>query len=962
MGIKTQKALRLISKLILILIGAGLAGFAGYSVYKSITIKPQNIVVTNITEGSATITWTTNAPMKGVVYYAKEKKVFAGPLGIFGTKVGLDDRDVSLAQTDCVNAYNKKAKETKDANFGVDEIFDCNKIAVTQVGSYYTHSVTIKELDENTTYNFVIGDGVWSFEASVSNVKTFSTLDSIGEPMPVFGRVVGDDGTYSTDGLVYITFNDGSEGKDSLVYSSTTNDSGGWYLDASNVRDVDGNIMPLEITNDSFKMRGLLKNYGSSEEAEYILGYFNGAYPDILVKKNIVESISPFDKFIMGAYASGCDGLSGDAAKVCNACANCSTYLSKAQINAIASDKTGVNETLKDLAKKIGYGNAAKISAALNGEVVFEDISLTKNYGNINSLVGATAKSTNALKAEDDIENVNITYSSGQTRGFAQKVVTATCTNGLGGSCGGGAVGPDETPTQEFVGAAGGAQLNIEDSGSAEICNPYNNTCHDAKKDSDGVWVTKDNYCYDGDAGFVAPGSACSLSGGKCTYGRCVVSTHLSPAVQQAVTFTSNGDGTVNISCATTSCLEEDWTAGIQQILPTGAVATGGTIVSVPINPASDLMEARNNSNGNTVSTIQNLIEDNPSYRAMAYTQLKGAESCVETNCPNGFAAEVIENLCLLFDGSINTSNNQCVGFSAARGNGFNLVSKAYASEEASTIYLPDYGMYSFQLGNYTMSTSVSSGKTIYLFYIETNGQVGFQMPVDINNPTTAEDTVLNSNGYEISYIKESTAQQYEIQKGINIISFDFIPVSTDLGAYTAKDVVKQALDNGIELQYIATFEGGRWSSGYSCSSGTCTGENFTIVPGKGYLVYATMNGTLTIPGYKLNTSVPIAFSAGWNLIGVHGYTTAYTARSFIDSINKVQGLVANNVSWWPTAKSKYEGLQIENGTEYGLDFPISPNNGYFVKISSFVPSDTKCKSLVWNEGGSLNGTCGNTK
>jgi hypothetical protein len=118
----------------------------------------------------------------------------------------------------------------------------------------------------------------------------------------------------------------------------------------------------------------------------------------------------------------------------------------------------------------------------------------------------------------------------------------------------------------------------------------------------------------------------------------------------------------------------------------------------------------------------------------------------------------------------------------------------------------------------------------------------------------------------------------------------------------------------------------------------------------------------MTIPGYSLTSSVPVAFSAGWNLVGVHGYTTVYTARSFIDSVNSINGLTANNVSWWPTSKSKYEGLQVDNGVEYGLDFPINPINGYFIKISKFAPTDTKCKSLIWNAGGSLNGTCGNTK
>lgn len=200
------------------------------------------------------------------------------------------------------------------------------------------------------------------------------------------------------------------------------------------------------------------------------------------------------------------------------------------------------------------------------------------------------------------------------------------------------------------------------------------------------------------------------------------------------------------------------------------------------------------------------------------------------------------------------------------------------------------------------------------------------------------------------------------LKKGINIISFDFIATNADSKAYTASDVITQATKNNVNIQYITTFNGGRWSSGYSCSNETCTGANFTIVPGVGYLIYSTDDGTITIPGYNLSTPIPIAFSAGWNLVGVHGYTTAYTARTFLDSINGIEGLTADNVTWWPTSKGKYEGISLVNGTQYGTDFALSSTMGYFVRISKFVPTDTSCKSLIWNPGGSLNGTCGNTK
>lgn len=283
-------------------------------------------------------------------------------------------------------------------------------------------------------------------------------------------------------------------------------------------------------------------------------------------------------------------------------------------------------------------------------------------------------------------------------------------------------------------------------------------------------------------------------------------------------------------------------------------------------------------------------------------------------------------------------------------------------AENSYALYLSDYGMYSFQLGDYTFTTKVNDGNKYYIFYIEANGKDGFQIPEDPENPTADEDIMLESSTAEITYEKVSSAQSYNMQEGINIVSFNFIPTTTDSGAYMASDVIAQAKTNNVDIKYISTFDGGRWYEAYSCTSDTCTGTDFSIVPGRGYLIYANNAGTITIPGYNLKSSIPVAFSSGWNLVGIHGYTTAYTARTLIDSINAIEGLTANNISWWPTSKGKYEGLQVENSTEYGLDFAISPTNGYFVRISEFAPSDTTCKSILWNDGGTLNGTCGNTK
>ncbi|HOT61153.1 MAG TPA: fibronectin type III domain-containing protein, partial [Candidatus Dojkabacteria bacterium] len=164
MSITTIKVLRTISKIVLLIIGIGIIGYGGLMVYKSVVNKPQRVRITNVTDSATTITWVTDNPVRGVVYYKDEGSFLPGPLGFLGSKVAYDDRDFARAQDECVKAFNENAKNTKDEDFAVDgNNFDCENIPVEKLGAYYTHSVTIKNLNESSTYFFVVGNGIWSW-------------------------------------------------------------------------------------------------------------------------------------------------------------------------------------------------------------------------------------------------------------------------------------------------------------------------------------------------------------------------------------------------------------------------------------------------------------------------------------------------------------------------------------------------------------------------------------------------------------------------------------------------------------------------------------------------------------------------------------------------------------------------------------------------------------------------------
>jgi len=1075
MNSKTKKILQKVCKITLLVSSIILIGYLGFLVYLSIAFKPQNVVVTNITDGSATVTWTTTSPMKGIVYVKKDKALLPGPLGIIGSGIAYDDRDVSDAQKACVDAFNKKASETKDSTFSVSgSNFDCENVKVAKAGSYYTHSVTMTNLDEKSTYNFVVGDGIWSFEENVSTVKTFSVLESITEPKPIFGKVVGEDDSVSKDGLVYITFNDGSESKDSIVYSSTTNDDGGWYVDASSVRDVNGNILPLELSNDSFKAKGVYKNYGSSEEEMWVWGYFNDAYPDIVVKDMSKEKaliLSAFAKELTcgdgscsgGETSSSCPkdcrpttssycgdgkcngsetplGCSVDCkvniptATICGdkkctgseTFASCSTdcksavstycgdgkcngsenanscskdcpstsgnsnssggssssgsssqvvlpsYISQAQVDVILAGSLSTATAAEkakaaEMAKKIGYGNAQKI---LDGASVADPLNvlgLGNNSGNTNALGLGTGSGIPIC------DYSHIGYCAKTGTNSSQECLSdrwVKWNNSI--DCG------------LTTGTTAGAEIKC-DALHYDFCEKTEGN-NSRRCGVDGKWIESKNSI---DCGIVRTCDGFSSNycqkidnnnSRLCNFGKWARFSSgdcgKTQTTSSGTVIKDQGMGTIKCDKATQQCVIDMGNGQTTTIpLDTNRYQSLGFSTSEQLYTGNIVIFAEEFDYATLfrlgATGIKDLISGNEYVKDIVATELQvlkstaGSSSHDIVNLCNAIGEQTAEckNACTGINGTIGSSG-ECIHSSSSIRNLFNA-SKVFAADETTdsyALYMPEYGMYNFQLGNSTVSTNVADGKTIYLFYVEANKKEGFQIPVDFEHPTSEEDIVLSSGAYKITYTKESTAQQYEIKKGINIVSFNFIPTSTESGSYTAKDMIFQASDNGVEIQYISTFEGGRWNSGYSCSSGTCIGNNFTIVPGKGYLIYSTQSGTVTVPGYNLTSSVPVAFSAGWNLVGVHGYTTAYTARSFIDSVNRVDGLTANNVSWWPTAKSKYEGLQVDSGTEYGLDFPINSTNGYFVRISKFTTTDTKCKSLIWNEGGSLNGTCGNTK
>lgn len=171
------------------------------------TSPVQNVFVTNVTDGSAAVTWTTEKPTKGAVTI---NQWFPLPAFIDFHK---DDGDKNLARQ----------------NF------------------YTTHQVTISNLKPEKSYKYKIYQGSKSMYQG--NLKTGPTPESIGTPNPVYGRVLATDQKPVVGAIVYFRAVNPDGGKSALL-STLTNLQGGWTIDLSNLRSADL-TKPFTITKDS---------------------------------------------------------------------------------------------------------------------------------------------------------------------------------------------------------------------------------------------------------------------------------------------------------------------------------------------------------------------------------------------------------------------------------------------------------------------------------------------------------------------------------------------------------------------------------------------------------------------------------------------------------------------------------------------------------------------------------------
>lgn len=260
---------RMLSNLALaiIVLGLPLLVFATYKIVQIVSnasadTHPRNVVLSNLTPSSITISWTTDSQVVGYIIPVQGGK---------RKSQVLDSRD------------SKKR---------------------------YTHYVELTELEPDTKYDFIIKSGSDEYTQEDGKNFTFKTAPISSEqvtPNAVYGRVSAD---VANDTIVYVLTKD----KSSYPSSDKVPKNGGWSVDISGIRKIsDNSITKIENSTDLVVIvvagtgkggviegkfssildsQGGLKEQISITERSDIYGYF----PDkakLIIPEDIVPTPTP---------------------------------------------------------------------------------------------------------------------------------------------------------------------------------------------------------------------------------------------------------------------------------------------------------------------------------------------------------------------------------------------------------------------------------------------------------------------------------------------------------------------------------------------------------------------------------------------------------------------------------------------------------------------------------------------
>lgn len=919
-----KKYLLLITGIIfLILVAVSTAYFVFRQSDQGSMFTVYDVRLTNLTSSSATITWRTDSPSKGLVRYGTtedDRTRFTA----------YDDRDHASALIKLGPLV--EADILDDGIVSIDE----SSIQVDEVGKYYTHHVTIQDLQPDTMYYFELGDGEdfidnisitpsFSFPVLSSSFTTFQVQEELLEPNPAYGKILSVDGVNVDDAVAFLRLYDLSDQKPlSHPISAVLNEEGNWYFDLSSLRDGTGKQIS-DVSLDTYGEMiyvdagilgvsevALLRSSFDSPASDLYVSPFNVGLEIIDTQLNSSIMQKEQSIFLQTVYAYDCNLLSGGS--------NCTTV-----------NTDGGTGCRCDNGDWIGHGTC---------EEAYKECDRKSQQQNTSNSSTTNPDSDTSPSAS----NSNSTGTPGTSSGK----------KGPGSFCG---------------------DLHPGDGGN------YWGTCKEGLVCVPCAKDTVSGYQFDRSACMYPGDDATLRCGGSISNMRSCARVDSNPASQHCSNKNygkdqASGDECTrfnycgwpvdyNGKCVCTLNNSDEWNVSCEVMKNKCSTGSGKTSdINADLLKTCESMEQVADVQAKCSNVSKTVIDGNRNVctegchdvgfacSKKPFSSCCGDGVCIAggsemwdcpKDCPNARGEVTGSPFWTPPQEKFSSSDNPTASGSSSP------ASEMYREEQSgafdidvipgeqvaganSIIVSSEEGLFAFENeGKYC--TEYKSEQ--YCFVIDVPGQTILYIDLNDNHSYDADvdETVSNSvRELEVTEADDSTIA-WEIRPGNNYLSLSV--VNEEYGPF-ASDLLEYLNNKYDNVFYsVSTYIDGRWKIVGSREGELINATDFIIAPGRGFVLKSSESLRVELKGQRIVTAVPVSFQAGWNLVAVHGGTNKYTAKSLIDDLNSSTQLSANNVSKWSQYKARYEGLQIDQEAVYGLDYPISSFYSYFIRTDT---------------------------
>ncbi|MCA9385545.1 fibronectin type III domain-containing protein [Candidatus Dojkabacteria bacterium] len=262
---------------------------------------------------------------------------------------------------------------------------------------------------------------------------------------------------------------------------------------------------------------------------------------------------------------------------------------------------------------------------------------------------------------------------------------------------------------------------------------------------------------------------------------------------------------------------------------------------------------------------------------------------------------------------------------------GSNFFTKLFTSASAQTGSIQNYEPGLYQISGDTIGTKS--------LVITEAGPIRFFSDLNGNGVKEEDEPYIeNAANIEFSINKVAEVEQYRVNEGWNLFHFPMVMQGENTSnVTTASDLIRSFNEQGANITHVTTYRDGQFLI-YSNridenGNNVVFGDDYNILPGEGYFIRNYELTAATLSGNKVQGSLGVTVSQGWNLLGVYNESQENYQGTQVLTQFENQGIQADVLSSWEGGT--YRNLVTNNGITYGNDYTVFPKLGYWVRVNT---------------------------